>query len=295
MLSTTTLFLKIEGIFLHRFLSLLAIKPACLNIKIFSKNPNRRAIASFKKICLVCLIVFFEKATKQAWMRYCITGDFLKPLKSKFMKTNDLFDGIVTRPYRTWSDRKLSSETRKMQTMLTGNPLVPVTQPTMEVFGAAVADYVSQLSKVGTRDVNAIAAKNVRRAELISLCVQLGNSVASVANGDVEVLVSTGLPLRKKRTAAVLSVPSHFRITNGVNPGELDLRVKGMKAARAYGFEYTIDPPTEDSVWIRTVCSTSRCTIKGLQAGKRYWFRPFVTGSKGQQITGDAILSPYVQ
>ena len=123
----------------------------------------------------------------------------------------------------------------------------------------------------------------------------MGNSVTSVANGDVEVLVSTGLPLRKKRTAAVLTVPSHFRITNGVNPGELDLRVKGMKAARAYGFEYTIDPPTEDSVWIRTVCSASRCTIKGLQAGKKYWFRPFVTGSKGQQITGDAILSPYVQ
>jgi hypothetical protein len=238
---------------------------------------------------------FFEKATKQAWMHLPHRRDFLKPLKSKFMKTNDLFDGIVTRPYRSWSDRKLSGETQKMQTMLTGNPLVPVTQPTMEVFGAAVADYVSQLSKSGTRDVNAIAAKRVRRAELISLCVQLGNSVTSVANGDVEVLVSTGLPLRKKRTAAVLTVPSHFRITNGVNPGELDLRVKGMKAARAYGFEYTIDPPTEDSVWIRTVCSASRCTIKGLQAGKRYWFRPFVTGSKGQQITGDAILSPYVQ
>jgi hypothetical protein len=80
LLSTTTLFLKIDGIFFQQFPGPSAIKRACLNIKIFSKNPNRRAIASFKKICLVCLIVFFEKATKQAWMRYCITGDFFKLL-----------------------------------------------------------------------------------------------------------------------------------------------------------------------------------------------------------------------
>ena len=209
--------------------------------------------------------------------------------------TNDLFDGIVTRPYKNWSDIKLGAETQKILTMLTGNTYVPVTQPTMEVFGAAVGDYALQLSKAASRDSGAIASKNVRRAELISLCVQLGNSVTSSANGDVEALVTTGLPLRKKRQPAVLTVPVNFRITNGVNPRELDVRVDGMKAARAFGFEYTMDPPTDDSVWIRFVSSSSRCTIKGLQAGKRYWFRPFVTGSKGQQITGDAILSPYVQ
>jgi len=211
------------------------------------------------------------------------------------MKTDDLFDGIVTRPYKRWSDLKLGAEAQKIQTMLTGNTLVPVTQPNMEVFGAAVTDYVSQLSKAASRDVNAIAAKNVRRAELVSLCIQLGNSVTSSANGDVEVLVSTGLPLRKKRTAAVLTAPANFRITNGVNPRELDVKVNGMKAARTFGFEYTMDPPTEDSVWVKAICTTSRCTIKGLQAGKRYWFRASVTGSKGQQVTGEAILSPYVQ
>ena len=228
-------------------------------------------------------------------MRYCITGDFFKPLKSKFMKTNDLFDGIVTRPYNTWSDVKLGAETQKIQTMLTGNTYIPVTQPSMEVFGLAVTGYTSQLSKVGSHDSSAIATKNVRRAELIALCVQLGNSVTSAANGDVEVLIRTGLPLKKKRQPAMLTAPANFRITNGLNQRELEARVDGMKAARAFGFEYTMDPPADDSVWVKIICTTSRCTIKGLQTGKRYWFRPFVMGSKGQQITGDAILSPFVQ
>lgn len=69
-------FFKIEGIFLHRFLSLLAIKPACLNIKIFSKNPNRRPLVNFKKICLVCLIVFFEKRRNKPGCATALQGIF---------------------------------------------------------------------------------------------------------------------------------------------------------------------------------------------------------------------------
>ena len=211
------------------------------------------------------------------------------------MKTNDLFDGIVTRPYNTWSDVKLGAETQSIHTMMLKNSSFPKPQPTMEVYGKAVNAYTSQLSKVGSRDSGAIAAKNVRRAELIKLCIQLGNSVTDTANGNMEALISTGLPLKKKRQPAVLTAPANFRVTNGVNPRELDVKVDGMKAARAFGFEYTMDPPTEESVWIKTICTTSRCTIKGLQAGKKYWFRAFVTGSKGQQIIGEMILSPYVQ
>ena len=208
---------------------------------------------------------------------------------------SDLYDGVVTRPYNSWSDNKLSSETTKIQLAMYPNPLFPSPSPTMEVFSAAVAAYVLQLAKAGTRDANAIAAKNSRRAELVALCVQLGNSVSSTADGNVEALVSTALPLRKKRQSVVLDAPSNFRIENGINSGDLDLKVDGQRGVSTFGFEYTVDPPTEESVWVKTICTTSRCTIKGLTPGKRYWFRPFVTGSKGQHITGDMLLSPFVQ
>lgn len=211
------------------------------------------------------------------------------------LNASDLYDGVVTRPYKGWSDKTLSLETTGIQFAMTDNPLFPAPSPSMEVFGAAVGAFVTQLAKAGTRDSNAIAAKNTRRAELIALCVQLGNSVSSTANGDVEALVTTRLPLRKKRQSVMLTGPTNFRIANGVNPGELILKVDGKKGAVSFGFEYAMDPLTDESVWSRIVCSTSRCTVKGLEPGKRYWFRPFVTGSKGQQVMGAMMLSPYVQ
>ena len=211
------------------------------------------------------------------------------------LKASDLYDGVVTRPYNSWSDVRLSTESTRIQHGVTKNALFPSPSPDMKTFSEAVSAYVAQLAKAGTNDSHAIAAKNARRSDLIKLCVQLGNSVSSNANGNVEALVTTALPLRKKRQSVVLVAPSNFRITNGKNSRELDLKVKGQKGAKTFGFEYTTDPPTDESVWVKTICSTSRFTIKTLEPGKRYWFRPFVTGSKGQQITGDAILSPYVQ
>lgn len=211
------------------------------------------------------------------------------------MKTSDLYDGVVTRPYKGWSDIKVSAEGQKVLAAMLQNPLFPTPTPSMEVFGDAVTAYVLQLAKAATRDSNAIAAKDARRLELVALFVQLGLSVASTANGDVEALVTSGLPLRKKRQSIALKPATNFRITNGKNPGELDLRVDNMKGARSFGFEYTMDPPTDESVWVKTICTTSRCTIKNLQSGKKYWFRTFVIGSKGQQVMGDTILSPFVQ
>jgi hypothetical protein len=166
------------------------------------------------------------------------------------LTASDLYDGVVTRPYNSWSDTKLSSETSKIQVAMINNPLFPTPNPSMQVFGDAVAAYVSQLAKAGTRDANAVAAKNSRRAELVALCVQLGNSVTSTADGNVEALVSTAMPLRKKRQSIVIEAPSNFRITNGLNSGELDLKVDSQRGVSTFGFEYTVDPPTEESVWV---------------------------------------------
>ncbi len=174
------------------------------------------------------------------------------------MKTNDLFDGTLTRPYDSWSDPKMSVETVKISNSLKLNPLFPVTSPTNEVFTDAVGAFVLSLAKAGSKDVNAIAAKNARRNELIALCVQLGYSVSNIANGDVEALVSTSMPLRKKRQSSVVVPPSNLRIANGMNPGELDLRVDTMKGAVSFKFRYTEYPPTEASVWAETVCKRSR-------------------------------------
>lgn len=207
---------------------------------------------------------------------------------------DDLF-ASVTRPFATWSDEKLAVESKVIETAMIGNTVFfPNPEPDMPSFSATVDAFITQLGKAGSRDVNAVAAKNARRMELVLSCITLSNSVALTANGNREKLLSTRMPLKKQRQARVLKTPENFRIVNGINPGELLLKINGMKAC-SFIFDYTQDPPTDASIWKRTSCSTTRCTISGLEAGKRYWFRVAAVGGNGQLVLGELILSPFVQ
>ncbi len=211
------------------------------------------------------------------------------------MKTTELYSGSVTRPYNGRSDSHLLVETQSIVTGMTGNPNFPDPTPDMPTFSAAVNAYSLQLSRAATRDAYSIAVKNLRRSELIDLCVQLSNSVENTANGDVDKLISSRLPLKKKPQSVVIGLPANLRITNGLNPGELVLKVNSMKGATSFNFTYTQDPPTETSVWVPMMCSRSRCVVPGLQSGKRYWFKVAAVGRKGQMVWGETLLSPYVQ
>ena len=201
----------------------------------------------------------------------------------------------VIRPYNEWSDTKLLTEAMKIQTALTDNPNFTSTIPTVPEFSSAIGNYGNQLSIAGSRDVNAVALKNTKRNELIDMCIQLGNSVQTISNGDIDVLISSAMPLRKKAASIVIGMPTNFRIALGINPGELELKVNNMKGVSTYNYEYTPDPPTANSVWKSNAGTTSRSLVTGLESGKRYWFRIIVLGSKGQKVLGETLLSPYVQ
>ncbi len=126
-----------------------------------------------------------------------------------------------TKPFNNWPDKKLAAETKQVAQAMKKNLAFPKTEPPIATFSAAVDAFIDQLGKAGSRDINAVAAKNTKRFELVQLCNSLVNSVASTANGNREMLVSTGLPLRKIPQAVVLRNPENFTVTNGINPGEL--------------------------------------------------------------------------
>ena len=211
------------------------------------------------------------------------------------MKSQSDFLPSVTKPYNGWSDKKLATESIKIQTAVTDNPDFPTLVPTPADYAEMVGAFISQLGKAGTRDINAVAAKNARRRELIDATILLGTSASLTANGNLDMLLSTGLPLRKQQQPVVLGKPSNFRCTNGINPGELDLRVDTMDGVVSFNFTYTVYPPAETAVWTTVTSSKSSCTITGLESGKKYWFRVAAIGTKGQMVWGETLQSPYVQ
>jgi hypothetical protein len=212
------------------------------------------------------------------------------------MRSNDDFLATVTQPYRSWSDSKLATESVKIKTAINGNTYFPDTTPSAADYSTAVDTYLDLLGKAtGTREVNAVDQKNIMRRELIALTVTLGTSCSLAAGGDVEMLRSTALPLRKRAQTRILGKPANFRCTNGINPGELLLKVDTMVGVVSFSFTYTEYPPTETSTWTTVTSSKSTCTLTGLTAGKRYWIRVAAIGTKGQMVWGETIQSPYVQ
>jgi len=212
------------------------------------------------------------------------------------MKSDNDFLATVTQPYKSWPDKKLATEAVKIKTAISGNTYFPETTPSAADYSTAVDAYIAQLGKAtGTRDVNAVDQKNARRRELIALTVTLGTSCSLSANGDLEMLRSTALPLRRRPQTIVLGKPSNFRCTNGINPGELLLKVDTMAGVASFSFTYTEYPPTETSNWVTVTSSKSTCTLTGLTPGKKYWIRVAAIGTKGQMVWGETLQTPYVQ
>ena len=215
--------------------------------------------------------------------------------KTNSMKSQSEFFASVTRPYNSWSDKKMATESLKIQTGFTDNIYFPTPTPSLDDYSAAVGDFLSKLGKAGTRDLNAIAAKNESRKVLIDLSTLLGVYATLTANGNQDMLLSTNLPQRKQPQPVVLGKPSNFRCTNGINPGELLLKIDTMHGVASFNFMYTQYPIQEGATWTTVSSSKSTCLISGLEPGKKYAFRVAAIGTNGQVVWGETLQSPYVQ
>jgi hypothetical protein len=211
------------------------------------------------------------------------------------MKNQSEFVPSVTRPYNSWSDKRLVTEAVKVQAGMTGNADFPTPTPSMEVYSAALSDFINNVGKAGSRDINAVAAKNASRKVLIELSITLGAYVMLTANGDREKLLTTNFPTRKQAQPVVLGKPGNFRCTNGLNPGELLLKIDTMDGVVSFNFMHTPYPIQEGAAWTTVSSSKSSCLITGLQPGTRYAFRVPALGTHGQRVWGETLQSPFVQ
>ena len=175
------------------------------------------------------------------------------------------------------------------------SPDFPTPTPDMATFNAARLAYSNALEKAASRSMDDVAAKDAARVVLTDMLVELGNYVTLTANGDAAMLIKSRFDLRKQREAKPdMQKPQNLKMTEGINPGTVDMSVDAVKGARSYSFEYLMEPPTPESVWT-VISSTSRkITIKNLESGKKIWGRVAAIGVRGQFTYSD-VLSRIVQ
>ena len=134
-------------------------------------------------------------------------------------------------------------------------------------------------SKQTTADISAA------KKEIWRILKPLAAYVEFICNNDQGKLLSSGFSLVKPRVPS----PNVFAAAQGLQSGSVD--VDSPAIGGAYGWQYTTDPLTANSVWLLAATTTvTSYTINGLTPGVKYWFRVVVITSAGDQPASDPIM-----
>lgn len=164
---------------------------------------------------------------------------------------------------------------------------------------ASIKADAAELSRMEGRAANGaksdIAAYGARRAQTESELRKLAGFLELKAKGDLALLESTGLDLRRPRTHTggpdLLEAPEEFRVQRGGVSGMVVARARPVKGAGAYVTQLCTGDDTVEANW-QTVAQTTGCRrieITGLTPGTFYKFRICAIGSRGLGAWSDTI------
>lgn len=195
----------------------------------------------------------------------------------------------ITTPFAAMSDSNFETKAQSIYASMLNNANFTTPTPALPAVLDAMNNYSDSLTASQKRGRDAVAVKNEARDSLTALLVQLASYVTNVANGDRTLLISSGFDLAAEGGITNLEKPASIELTDGVNAGELIVKVPAVKGAKSYGPQYTQDPLTAASQWTQVATTTSRYTFKNLVSQKKYWCRVAAVGPYGQVVYSDAI------
>jgi hypothetical protein len=211
------------------------------------------------------------------------------------LKRKDMKKPTLVKDYSKLSETKLDLRSEEIISNLTGNPNFPTTMPSLADFTALQATYSTNLVAAGMGDKAAIALKNQSKQELLDAMRLLAINIESQSMGNRVKMVTSGFDLASEGdNVPVLAAPQNFRLTDGVNAGELRSVVKGVPQAIMYSHEYTLTTPDENTIWIPAMVSSVEYVFTGLPGGTKVYVRVAAVGRKNQ-VAYSNVLSRVVQ
>jgi hypothetical protein len=163
---------------------------------------------------------------------------------------------------------------------MTNNPAFPTPVPALSALSAAVSDLQAAETLALTRAKGTAAARNDKRAVVVSLLRQLGGYVQAIADGTPEngatIIQSAGIPVRKVTVRATRV----FGATAGPVTGSAKLTATIAARRASYEWEYSTDG---GKTWVGAPSTLqAKTTVTGLPVGTSVLFR-----YKGVTKTGE--------
>lgn len=195
--------------------------------------------------------------------------------------------------FKETNDSSLVMVGMGVHSSMTGNEYFPDPGMLIIELGELTNQFNSAVADAGLGDRAKISIKNDIRALLIKKLKKVGEFVQEHAKGAETPLLSSGFPLIKPLDEIHLKDPRDFKILPGPNPGEIIMKVRGVKGARSYIYQWTPAPVTADSIWETSYDTKCKKVISGLPLGINYCFRMAAVGAHNQ-IIYTRVLSRYI-
>lgn len=201
----------------------------------------------------------------------------------------------LIKDYSKLSESNLDLKGGKIIAALTGNPDFPTTVPSLTDFTTVKNTYSANLVAASGGDRAAIAMKNQDKDSLLGAMRMLAINLEGLSLGNQAKLASTGFDLAATGdNVPAMAAPTGFKLSDGLNPGELKTMIKGVDQAVMYSHEYALALPDENTSWTTWVSTSVATIFTGLPSGARIYARVAAIGRKEQLAYSD-VLSRVVQ
>jgi hypothetical protein len=171
---------------------------------------------------------------------------------------------------------------------LTTNPNVPTPQPSVAELQDAMDDLTTASAAANTGGQQAKVIRDQKKEALIALLKQEAVYVTMVANGDTAIMLSAGFDISKiPSPIGPLPKPAKF-IVSSPQKGWLQAKVKAIKGAKNYQFEYK---KVEDTDWTVVSLTKTRLVVQGLESTKEYIARVLPIGASEERAYSDEITA----
>lgn len=192
----------------------------------------------------------------------------------------------VYQNYVRWDDYSLATLAGRTLSFMTSNASFTTPNPDLAAYGAAVNDF-REKHEVASRRGSAleIAAKNNARTLLLELMKQMAFYVNTVANGDQQVLASSGFEMMPvPKSVGYPGIVGGLHLMDGRLSGEARFSFNVIRSAWEYEYETAISLDAaglpEWGNLMRT--TTSRINyVSGIEAGTRLYVRVRARNGKG--------------
>lgn len=144
-------------------------------------------------------------------------------------------------------------------------------QTQIDTYHAALATALSTPSQANTM------AKNAAKAALAGSLAQLGGYVNIIAQGDMTVIIQSGLPYYDTQNAplpAVRPAPQNLVLAQDVRSGYIDAACTPFKPSDAQSVETCTSDPTVEANWVHALSFIgSSVTVGPFTPGIMVWVR----------------------